>query len=185
MHRNGAFHCQIKQLEETSAIASKVKLQDLHWKLKRAFCANVLLIKPKAHLQILLKINHNMTNSSWHHSNKFNEQKPLHARIIKFFDGKVFFCFFFLFSALYSTPLLGINQQKKKNVPAKFCRHQIPIYIPTKSNNSENSSLNFVQNLFFMMFWCDFFLFLLCFGLIISFHIMFWGDHFFSYNVLM
>ena len=104
LHRNGAFHCQIKQLEETSAIASKVKLQDLHWKLKRAFCANVLLIKPKAHLQILLKINHNMTNSSWHHSNKFNEQKPLHARIIKFFDGKVFFCFFF-YSAHFIPPL--------------------------------------------------------------------------------
>ena len=105
-------------------------------------------------------------------------RKPLHARIIKFFDGKVFFCFF-LFSALHSTPLLGINQQKKKNVPAKFCRHQIPIYIPTKSNNSENSSLNFVPNLFFfIIFWCDFFLFLLCFGVIISFHVIFWCDYF-------
>ena len=118
-----------------------------------------------------------MTNSKWQDSNKFKEQKPLHATIIKFIDGKVFlFCF--IFSKLHSSPLLEINQQKKKNVPAKFCRHQIPIYIPTKSNNSENSSLNFVQNLFFMMFWCDFFLFLLCFGLIISFLIMFWCDYF-------
>ena len=97
-----------------------------------------------------------MTHSNWQDSNKFKEQKPLHARIIKFIDGKVFLCcfiwVFFLFSKLHSTPLLEINQQKKKNVPAKFCRHQIPIYIPTKSNNSENSSLNFVPNLFFMMF---------------------------------
>ena len=60
-----------------------------------------------------------MTNSSWHHSNKFNEQKPLHARIIKFFDGNVFlFCFFFIQRTSFH-PYVGDKSTEKEKCPCK------------------------------------------------------------------
>ena len=64
-----------------------------------------------------------MTNSNWQDSNKFKEQKPLHARIIKFIDGKVFlFCFILVFFFIQQTsfhPSVGDKSTEKEKCPCK------------------------------------------------------------------
>ena len=92
---------------------------------------------------------------------------------------EMYFFFAFFIQRTSFHPNVGDKSTENEKCPCKVLPSSDSHLYSNKVQQFRKLIIEFrAKSLFFIILWCDFFLFLLCFGVIISFLIMFWCDYF-------